>query len=194
MDITELLGRFESSLEDKYRLVNERIKKGKNTSIKINYNKKGELTKWTLPYTRVDDGVNNPFYDKLPVCGIDDIIRFTANNTDFLKAFTHLQPRYAKTTPDPEVINACIVANATGTDTKKMKEISDVKAQDLDNVNKNFIRGQTLWSANEIIMNHTAKLSIFNQYNLADYGVHASVDGQKFATRFNHATQRNILA
>jgi TnpA family transposase len=190
MDVTELLKRFQSSLEDKYRLVNERIQNGKNTSIKTKYNKKRELIKWTLPYTRVDDGINNPFYDKLPVCGIVDIIRFIANNTDFLQSFTHLQPRYAKTTPDPEVINACIVANATGTETKKMKDISDVKEQDLDNVNKNFIRRQTLWSASEVIMNHTAKMPIFNEYNLADYGVHASVDGQKFATRYNTIKSR----
>jgi TnpA family transposase len=88
------------------------------------------------------------------------------------------------------VINACIVANATGTEAKKMKDISDVKEQDLDNVNKNFMRRQTLWSASEVIMNHTAKMPIFNEYNLADYGVHASVDGQKFATRYNTIKSR----
>jgi hypothetical protein len=63
-DVTELLDQFELNLEGKYRLVNERIKNGENTSIKMKYNKQGELTKWTLPYTSVDDGINNPFYDK----------------------------------------------------------------------------------------------------------------------------------
>jgi TnpA family transposase len=42
-----------------------------------------------------------------------------------------------------------------------------------------------LYAANDLIMNHTAKLPIFAEYNLADYGVHASVDGQKFVTK-NH--------
>jgi hypothetical protein len=26
-------------------------------------NKQGELVNWTLPYTRLDDGINNPFYE-----------------------------------------------------------------------------------------------------------------------------------
>ena len=190
MDVIELLNQLQSNLDEKYRLVNERIRNGKNTSVKTKYNKKGELTKWTLPYTHIDDGVNNPFYEQLPVSSIEDIIRFTADTTGFMKSFSHLLPRYAKTTPDPEVINACIVASATGTETKKMKEISDVKGQDLDNVNKNFMRWQTLSSASEIIMNNTAKLPIFDEYNLSDYGVHASVDGQKFATKYNTIKSR----
>ncbi len=83
------------------------------------------------------------------------------------------------------MLNACILANATGLETKKMKDISDIKEKDLDNVNKNFQRSQTLSASSDVIMNHTAKLPIFNQYNLSNYGVHASVDGQKFTTRYN---------
>lgn len=40
-------------------------------------------------------------------------------------------------------------------------------------------------------MNHTAKLPIFDEYNLADYGVHASVDGQKFVTKYNTIKSRH---
>ena len=128
-----------------------------------------------MPYTRLDDGINNPFYEKLRVSSIGDILKFSAEATGFMKAFSHLQPKYAKSNPDPEVIHACIIANATGIETKKMKEISDVKENDLDRVNKNYIRYQTLYTANDVIMNHTAKLPIFAEYNLSDYGVHASV-------------------
>lgn len=71
-----------------------------------------------------------------------------------------------------------------------MKDISDIKEKDLDNVNKNFQRSQTLCAASDVIVNHTAKLPIFNQYNLSDYGVHASVDGQKFTTRYNTIKSR----
>ncbi|NQY64947.1 MAG: Tn3 family transposase [Alteromonadaceae bacterium] len=190
MEVTELLNELELSLEEKYRLVNDNIRQGKNPSIKIKYNKKGELIKWTLPYTRVNDDINNPFYEQLPITSIGDVLQFTADSTGYLKSFTHLQPLYAKTTPDPEVINACIVANATGTEIKKMKAISDVKGQDMDNVNKNFIRWQTLCSASDAIVNHTSKLPIFKEYNLTDYGVHASVDGQKFATKYNTIKSR----
>ncbi len=190
MDVTELLKLLQSNLEEKYIQVNQRIRNGENASLKTKYNKKGELTKWTLPYTRVDDGINNPFYEQLPVSSIGDIIRFAADHTGFLESFSHLQPRYSKTTPDPEVINACVIANATGIETKTMKQISDINEQDLDNVNKNFMRYQTLWSASDVIMNHTEKLPIFDEYNLSDYGVHASVDGQKFVTKYNTIKSR----
>lgn len=72
----------------------------------------------------------------------------------------------------------------------KMMEISDVDGQSLKNTQQNFIRPQTLSEASDIIINHTEKLPIFDEYNLADYGVHASVDGQKFTTRFNTIKSR----
>jgi len=190
LDIVELLGQLETSIQAKYTLVNQRIENGENTSLKIKTNKQGEQVKWTLPYSRLDDGMNNPFYEKLHVSSIGDILKFSADATGFMKAFSHLQPKYAKLTPDPEVIHACIIANATGIETKKMKEISDVKESDLDRVNKNHIRYQTLCAANDMIMNHTAKLPIFAEYNLSDYGVHASVDGQKLTTRYHTIKSR----
>jgi TnpA family transposase len=190
MGIEELLDGLQANLKEKYERVNSHIENGENTSLKITYNKKGELLKWTLPYARLDDGVNNPFYDKLRVTSVGDILKFNAEATGFMGAFTHLQPKYAKLPPDPEVISACTIAAATGIETKKMKEISDVNNHDLDRVNKNFIRQQTLYAASEAIINHTAKLPIFAEYNLADYGVHASVDGQKLVTKYHTIKSR----
>jgi TnpA family transposase len=170
--------------------VNQHIRNGENPSLKTHYNKQGELLKWTLPYTRLEDGINNPFYEKLRISSIGDILKFSAQATGFMNAFSHLQPKYAKASPDPEVIYACIIANATGIESKKMTDISDVNDNDFDRVNKNYIRYQTLYKSNEMIMNHTAKLPIFAEYNLADYGVHASVDGQKLATKYQTIKSR----
>jgi TnpA family transposase len=191
MDIEDLLNKLDASLKEKYAMVNQHINNGENTSFKIHRNKKGELVKWTLPYTRLDDGINNPFYEKLRVSSIGDILKFSAEATGFIKSFSHFQPKYAKSHPDPEVIYACVISNATGVEAKKMKAISDVKEQDLERVNKSYIRYQTLSAANDVIMNHTAKLPIFGEYNLADYGVHASVDGQKLATKYHTIKSRH---
>ncbi|MBT4835786.1 MAG: Tn3 family transposase [Methylococcales bacterium] len=191
MDITDMLEHLKKNLENKYTKVNERIQSGDNSSIKIKYNKKGEPTKWTLPYTASEDGVNNSFFEQLPVMSIGDIIRFADDATGFLKNFSHIQPKYSKLMPSPEVVNACIVANATGIETKKMKEISDVNDQDLDSTNKNYILYSNLCSSSNTIMEHTSKLGIFDEYNLSDYGVHASVDGQKFATKYNTIKSRH---
>jgi len=191
MEIEALLNLLQVNLKEKYQLANGHIESGENSSLKTTYNKKGELVKWTLPYTRLNDGVNNPFFENLRVTSVGDILKFTAEAIGLMNSFSHLQPKYAKSpVPDPEVINACIIAAATGIETKKMKAISDVNDQDLDRVSKNFIRQQTLYAASEAIINHTAKLPIFSEYNLADYGVHASVDGQKFVTQYNTIKSR----
>lgn len=190
MDIIELLKLFQDNLKNKFSSVNEHINSGENTSLKLKYNKKGEFTKWTLPYTRLNNEINNPFYEKIPLINIGDIIGFAADTTGFMKVFTHLQPKYAKTQPDPKVISACILANATGTDMKKMKEISDIEGQALEATSKNYIRYQTLKEANDMIINQTAKLPIFEKYNLSDYGIHGSVDGQKVITRYHTIKSR----
>ena len=191
IDIEKFLNDLQSNLDNKYFEVNKRIFSGENSSFKSKYNKKGVLVGWSLPYTPLDNGINNPFYKQLSIMSIGDIIRFSANATEFLKSFSHLQPKYSKTVPDPEAIYASIVANATSIEMKKMKEISDIKEQDLDNVNKSFIRYQTLSLASNSIINHTAKLPIFNEYNLSNYGIHASVDGQKFSTKYNTIKSRH---
>lgn len=188
INIVDLLNQLESSLKTKYALVNQHIQSGENTSIKTKYNKKGELVKWTLPYTRLDEGINNPFYEKLRVTSISDILKFSENATGFMKSFSHLQPKYAKSAVAPEAVYASIIASAMGIESKKMNEISDVK--DIATASNNFIRHQTLSAANDVIVNHTAKLPIFSEYNLSDYGVHASVDGQKFATKYNTIKSR----
>lgn len=115
MEITDLLSFLQENLDKKYGEVNKRIDNGENTSIRIKYNKKGEPTKWTLPYSASDDGVNNPFFEQLPVISIGDVLRFSSESTHFLKKISHILPRNSKTKPSSEVINACIVANAPPT-------------------------------------------------------------------------------
>ncbi len=83
-----------------------------------------------------------------------------------------------------------IVASATGIEPAKMQEISDVEANNFENMQNNFIRKQTLSHASDLIINEMKKLPIFSKYNLADYGVHASVDGQKFGTKYSTIKSR----
>lgn len=191
LDIVNLLAVMEKSLEEKYRVVNQRISKGENTGLKIKYNRNGDLVKWTLPYVRSVSGVNNPFFKELPISSIGDIMRFVAEETCYIKAFTHIQPRQAKTSPNQEALHAYIVASATGLDPDKMREISDVEEKDLENMRNNFTRKQTLSAASDMIINRMKELPIFSEYNLADYGVHASVDGQKLGTKFNTIKSRH---
>lgn len=184
-DIEKILDNFESLISTRYREVNQRISSGINDKIKIKYNKKGEVVRWRLPYKKADDGVNNPFYESMNISSIGQIIKFTNHHTNFIKEFTHTLPTYSKTKAEEAVISACLVAKGTGNDIYKMKDISDVKEHDLISSYNNFIRYKTLTNASDVVMNKVARLPIFEKYTLADYGIHASVDGQKLETRYN---------
>ena len=190
-NIVDILDEFEESIESQYRYVNQRINDGSNTSVKLKFNKKNEFTHWTLPYEPMESGINNIFFSSLPTFNIADLTKSVNDETDYGKSFTHLQPRYAKLKPEMEVIDACIIANATGTEIQKMIDISDIDGQSLKRTNDNFIRFQTLRIASDTIINKTAKLPIFQKYTLSDYGVHASVDGQKLFTRYNTIKSRH---
>jgi Domain of unknown function (DUF4158)/Tn3 transposase DDE domain len=148
-DILAILDQLQANLKAQYADVNLRINQGENTSLKVTHNRKGELARWTLPYNRLDDGMNNPFFEKLPVTSVSDILKFTAGATGFMSAFNHIQPKYAKLPPDPEAINACIISAATGIEAKKMKQNSDAATKTwigfikTTSVNKRFMPPMT---------------------------------------------------
>ena len=129
--------------------------------MKVRRNKQGKITHWTLPYTPLENGTNNHFFKKLPTQNIGDLARFVDEATGYGKAFTHLQPKYAKIKPEMEIIDACVIANATGTEIKKMIDICDIDGQALKRTNYNFFRVQTLSQASDIIVNHTEKVAHF---------------------------------
>jgi TnpA family transposase len=185
IDIKKILDNFEILLGKRYQEVNHKINSGSNDKIKIKYNKKGEVVHWNLPYKKADDGVNNPFFESMNLSTLSQIIKFTDDNTKFTKNFNHIFPSQTKIKPELASLSACLVAKATGNDIYKMKDMSDVKEQDLIYTYSNFIRLGTLTSASNTIINKVATLPIFEQYKLADYGIHASVDGQKLETRYN---------
>tara|TARA_B110000879_G_C11059772_1_gene466228 strand:- start:35 stop:586 length:552 start_codon:yes stop_codon:yes gene_type:complete len=143
-----------------------------------------------LPYKKSDDGINNPFYENMPLKSASEILQFANSQTGLMKKFTHILPMDSKREANEAAVSACIVAKGTGIDIDKMKDISDVKEHDLKSTYANFIRHMTLTQASNTVMNHTMKLPIFEKYTLADYGVHASIDGQKLETKYNSIMAR----
>jgi TnpA family transposase len=108
-----------------------------------------------------------------------------------MKKFTHILPVYSKNEANESAISACVVAQGTGSDIHRMKDISDIKQHELESASNDFIRYKTLSEANDEIMNKVEKLPIFEKYTLADYGIHASVDGQKLETKYNTIKARH---
>lgn len=180
-DVTKLLQGLETELESAYDRVNKRIKSKENSHIKIIDEKK--LT-WKLPYQSILDNVNNPFYENIPLCNISDVIAFTEEQTNFMEEFTHILSKGTKTHAKPEHLSAYIVGSGMGIGKGRIAESSDIKKSELDSVEQKYIRLETLVNANNIIINNIAKLPIFKYYNLSEYGIHASLDGQKIETKY----------
>lgn len=189
-NINDFLKDLARLLSPRYKEVNGKITSGENNKIKLKQNKKGEVVRWHLPYKKSDDGVNNPFYENIPLTSVGEILQFANTHTGLMKKFTHILPMNSKKQADEAVISACLVAKATGIDIDKMKDISDVKEHDLKSTYADFIRHMTLTQASDVVMNHLKKLPIFEKYTLADYGIHASIDGQKLETKFNSIMAR----
>ena len=64
-----------------------------------------------------------------------------------------------------------------------MSQISDRTYDQLSTIQANYLRLETLNTANDNISNATAKLPIFKHYNIQEDVIHASADGQKFEAR-----------
>ncbi|MBN2689471.1 MAG: Tn3 family transposase, partial [Gammaproteobacteria bacterium] len=182
MPIQEILKLLNEELTERYHETNNNIQNGDNTHIKLHENKQNIVT-WKLPYKKQADDVNNPFYENLPSINIADLVRYVAEETNLGAKFTKIQQRYTKKSFDLNQFVAAIVAGGTGIGIGKMAEISDINFHELNNMFQTCFRIDTLRDASDEVVNKIAKLPIFKFYTLAEYGIHASVDGQKVETR-----------
>ena len=185
-----MLKELNGLLSQRYKEINDNIKNGNNKHIKLRESKQNSIS-WRLPYKKQDEAVNNPFYENIPNTNLSVVVRFAAENSIFYKAFTPLLPRQAKKTINLNALVAAIVAEGTGIGTSKMAGISDINITSLDAIHSTYFRVSTLKEANDILVNEIAKLPIFKFYSLTDYGILASVDGQKIETKYQTFISRH---
>ncbi len=125
----------------------------------------------------------SPSIKKLPKVEIANIVMFIGDRIGLWNGFTHMKDRYTKRKkPLPLAINACLLSEAFGVGTLQIADMSDVEHNQLRSTREDFIRVDTLCTANDIVSNHIYSLPIFKQWNLMDNKVLADVDGQKFMT------------
>ena len=168
------------NLEKKIISVNSNIIDDKNNSFKTKIDKKSGKTNWTLEYKCVENKViNNNIFDKIPNIDLFDLLRFVQTETTFLSAFSHIIPKYVKTTIDDTKILATTMCLGLNIDKYKMASISNVPYNVLRQTSSNFLRVDTLRKASETIINAVMKLPISQYYNIVDGVVHSSSDGQK---------------
>lgn len=121
---------------------------------------------------------------QIPSIDIARRLWFVASRTGFLKAFAHVLDRYVRHETDPRELLACIIAMCTNMGLRKMAEISGPGYASLASCARNYLRVETVHSANDAISNATAELPAFHLFNIGDQ-IHSSSDGQRFETQFD---------
>jgi TnpA family transposase len=177
-------------LDDKIIRVNDEISSGNNPNVKIKTDTDGNKI-WTLPYTKASIELNNPIYEALPTTSISRVLCFVNQQINYLQYLTHIKPHRSKSKADLEAVNACLVANGTNLGIEKMAEICDLDYQRLLAADKSHLRSATLREVNKAISEETAKLRIFKYWDFREDLLHASLDGQKFKTRFDSLLARH---
>ena len=120
------------------------------------------------------------FYHQLFPCTIINVLQFVNEHVPFLKAFSPLQPRYAKKLAVTHELFAVMMAEAMGYGLNAMADICNIPYYTLQHTYKQFFRDGTLKEANDVVINAIAALGIYPYYELGFDKRYGSVDGQKY--------------
>lgn len=174
-------------LNNMYKTVNTSILNGEND----HFNEKPN-DNWSLRYDAQEEEAYEDLFSDFEA-ELIDVLQYVQSNTNFLSALEHIAPKGVKKEEDSTKLIAVLLAHATnlklGKIAKNLKEICTQKV--LTTIAMTRFREETLLKANEMIINKTAELPIFNHFNIDDMGaIHSSSDGQKFAVSVNTITAR----
>lgn len=119
----------------------------------------------------------------MPKVDITNVVMFIGDLIGMWDEFTHIKDRYTKRKrPVVLAVNACLLSEAFGFGAMKMADMSDLPFSLLRSTREDFIRLDTLCTANDRISNYIHSLPIFKLWNLVEDKTLADADGQKFAT------------
>ena len=176
-------------LDGAWKRTTTNIQEGNNTGFILKETRSGQQ-RWGLLYDS-SEKLDDAFFKTLPKMDIANIVMFIGDKIDMWSGFTHLKDRYIKRKkPLALAINACLLSEAFGFGTLKMADMSDMDLNQLRSMKEDFVRVDTLCSANDIVSNYIHSLPIFRQWNLMDDKILADADGQKFGTTDNTIQSR----
>lgn len=168
-------------LDDAWARTTRNIENNNNSGFNIRETKTCQKC-WSLLYDSTEK-LDDAFFKKLPKAEIANIVMFIGEHIGMWGGFTHIKDRYIKRKkPRPLAITGCLLSEAFGFGVLKMADMSDLDINPLRSTREDFIRVDTLCSANDIVSNHIHSLPIFRQWDLMDDKILADADGQKFST------------
>lgn len=180
-DPTSLIPNMASELDLRLHEVSYYLEKTDNRDVILK--NKGGKRHWRLPTGSKKHLVNNPFFEQMRSVDIADVLRVVDRDTGFIDDFEHVLGMSSKSRQFEVDLLAILIANATNQGIYGIAEISDRSYEQLRTIQANYLRLETLNSANDRINNATAKLPIFKHYYIQEGIVHVSADGQKFEAK-----------
>lgn len=186
--IDQLLEEWEITIEELYQRVNRRIRQKDDRDIKVT--ERGDQLKWQLTYKEDEEENNHQIYRQFTPVHITALLPLVHEHTGFLEAFTHLLPRNIRKKSDPQYLLASILALATHHGLKRMAEISDLNYHELVGTTNNYLRAETLRTANDRVVNAIAQLPMYQHFHIQPDTLHSSSDGQKNETQFETINSR----
>jgi TnpA family transposase len=157
---------------------NANIASGANKFINIVKNEDDSLS-WDLIY-EAKEPLPEVFFKDLPKIEIADLFKFVGDMINLWDGFSHIKHKYIKRKkPELLYINASVLAQAFGISMGHMAEMSDLNFNFLLSTKADFIRTETLITANDIASNYINTLSIFKAWDLLDGETLADADGKK---------------
>jgi TnpA family transposase len=176
--INQQLDELFTELHQLWKSFNKALRGGKLKHLR--YDDKTKTLHQQKAKINKEEQLQHHFYQQLPLCDITDILRFVNQRCNFLSAFTHIQPRYAKQPVNEDCLIGTIIAQAMNNGNLNMSEISDISYDLLQDTLQSRIRLATLKAANDLISNDIANMSIFPFYSFDISMLYGGVDGQKF--------------
>ena len=177
----KLIEHMAMELDIRFHEVSDYLERADNRNI-ILRNPKGKRL-WRLPNASPKHLINNPFFQQMPTTGVADMLRMVDRDTGFIDCFEHVLGAQSKSRSHEFDLLAILVGNATNQGIYGIAQISDRTYDQLSTIQANYLRLETLNSANDCINNATGRLPIFKHYNIQEDVIHASTDGQKFEAR-----------
>jgi len=167
-----------AQLDGLFVTFNKKLKKGKLKH--LHYDEKYKTLHWQKNKAKKDEQVQSQFYRQMPLADITDVLRYVNRRCGFMSAFTHIQPRYNKQPAKEECLIGTLIAQAMNNGNLNMADISDIPYPLLQETLYARLRLATLKSANDLISNDIADMTIFPFYSFDLELLYGGVDGQKF--------------
>lgn len=176
--ITQQLDDLFEELHQLWNTFNKKLRRGK--LMHLRYDEKEKTLHFKKARVNANELTGHHFYEQLPFCDIIEVLKFVNEHSDFLAAFTHVQPRYAKQQAKSDYLMATILAQGMNNGNLNMSKISNIPYAALQDTLQSRIRLVTLKTANDLISNGIAQMSIFPFYSFDLEVLYGGVDGQKF--------------